>query len=925
MNKPLILLLVPAILLLAVVASSNNMIPLAHAATGEVCLADPSTATGSATPCPSPAPVFAGPIGQQIRVGVFVQGSDALNGFDITLVADHTVLAPLSVDLTGTTVPGATTIVLECIQGILKAGSVCAPTDNIDTLHLVLTAGLGLITTPPTTGLFFTAVYNITGTTVSGGTSLGFQTGCGTSTSVVGGVCITVANGSNTPDTETAQGSAFDNSAAASMPFVAVTATPTSFGPEFPGTANTATVTATAMNGFGTGFAADSVDFTTATTSGLTATLSGTNPCATGGVSCSVSLSLSATAAGNYVAVVSGTYATTDALGNPDTLSGVVTIHVVIDDFGFTVSPTSISFSSGSTGTATVTLSSLNGFAGPISLATGTVLPATPPLTITYSPSSVTLTASGTGSTQTSTATFSATVTAATTYHATIRATSGARVKTSATLTVVVGPAAADFSIAANPTAVSVNTGVAGTSTITVGALNGFTGVVSLSAGSTACSLSPTTVTGSGTSTLSCTFATAGTVAVTVTGTSGTLTHSATVTFTVSVPADFSISASPTAVTVVTGSPGTSTITISPLNSFTGNVALTSDNSACTLTPATVTGGTGTSTLSCSFTSAGPVTVTVTGTSGSLSHSAPVAYTVNNPPDFTIVASPNTVSVTVNSAGTSTITISPLNGFAGSVALTSDNTACTLTPATVTGGSGTSTLSCTFTSTGTVTVTVTGTSGSLSHTATVAYTVTGVPDFSVSASPTTVTVVVNSPGVSTITVSPVNGFTGSVALTANNAACTLTPATVSGGSGTSTLSCTFTSTGAITVSVTGTSGSLSHSATVAYTVTAAPDFSISASPTSVTVAVNSAGTSTITVSPLNGFTGTVALVSDNSACTLTPASLTGGSGTSILSCTFTATGSVTVTVTGTSGSLTHSATVAFLARQRIHQQCGAEL
>src|SRR5205807_6501993 len=237
---PLILLLVSAILVLAVVASSNSMIPLAHAATGEVCLADPSTATGSATPCPSPAPVFAGPVGQQIRVGVFIQGSDALNGFDIILVADHTILAPLSIDLTGTTVPGATTIVLECIQGILKAGSVCAPTDNIDTLHLVLTAGLGLITTPPTTGLFFTAVYNITGTTVSGGTSLGFQTGCGTSTSVVGGVCITVANGSNTPDTETAQGSAFDNSAAASMPFVAVTATPTSFGPEFPGTANTA-------------------------------------------------------------------------------------------------------------------------------------------------------------------------------------------------------------------------------------------------------------------------------------------------------------------------------------------------------------------------------------------------------------------------------------------------------------------------------------------------------------------------------------------------------------------------------------------------------------------------------------------------------------------------------------------------------------
>src|SRR5438445_13113417 len=98
------------LLLLGVVLSNPNLVLLlAHAATGEVCLADPSTATGSATPCPSPAPVFAGPIGQQMRVGVFLQGSDALNGFDILLVADHTILARLSMDLTGKTVPGAST------------------------------------------------------------------------------------------------------------------------------------------------------------------------------------------------------------------------------------------------------------------------------------------------------------------------------------------------------------------------------------------------------------------------------------------------------------------------------------------------------------------------------------------------------------------------------------------------------------------------------------------------------------------------------------------------------------------------------------------------------------------------------------------------------------------------------------------------
>src|SRR5207249_5362776 len=206
---------------------------------------------------------------------------------------------------------------------------------------------------------------------------------------------------------------------------------------------------------------------------------------------------------------------------------------------------------------------------------------------------------------------------------------------------------------------------------------------------------------------------------------------------------------------------------------------------------------------------------------------------VTGVPDFTIAASPTSVSVAVNSPGTSTVTISPVNGFTGDVALVSDNSACTLSPATVTGGSGTSTLSCTFTSAGTVTVMVTGTSGSLTNSVDVTFTVTGLPDFTISASPTAVTASIGSPGTSTISIGPLNGFASDVALTADNAACTLTPTTVTGGSGTSVLSCTFNSAGSVAVTVTGTSGSLSHSATVDFTVTAAADFSIAATPTSV--------------------------------------------------------------------------------------------
>src|SRR5438309_1576025 len=134
----------------------------------------------------------------------------------------------------------------------------------------------------------------------------------------------------------------------------------------------------------------------------------------------------------------------------------------------------------------------------------------------------------------------------------------------------------------------------------------------------------------------------------------------------------------------------------------------------------------------------------------------------------------------------------------------------------------------------------------------------------------------------------------------------LSPHPVTGGTRSATLSCTLAATGGVTVTVTGTAGTLSHSATVAYTITGLPVFTLTAAPTSVTVAVGSAGLSTITVSPTNGFTADVALTSDNSACTLTPATVTGGSGTSVLSCTFSVTGSVTVPVTGASGSLSNS-------------------
>jgi Right handed beta helix region len=205
-------------------------------------------------------------------------------------------------------------------------------------------------------------------------------------------------------------------------------------------------------------------------------------------------------------------------------------------------------------------------------------------------------------------------------------------------------PPSPDFSLALSAPAATLQPGGTATDTVQVGALNGFSGTVSLSAaglpsGVTA-GFSPASVTGSGSSTFTLTAgasAVPGVYPLTVSGTSGSLSHSASLALTVNpAPAapDFTLSVTATSVAVQQGASATDSARVGALNGFSGSVSLSASGLPTGVTaafsPASVSGS-GSSTLTLSAAATAPVgtyTVTVTGRSGTLAHSAGLAVSV---------------------------------------------------------------------------------------------------------------------------------------------------------------------------------------------------------------------------------------------------------------------------------------------------------
>jgi subtilase family serine protease len=307
--------------------------------------------------------------------------------------------------------------------------------------------------------------------------------------------------------------------------------------------------------------------------------------------------------------------------------------------------------------------------------------------------------------------------------------------------------------------------------------------------------------------------------------------------------ASFTLSDSPSSLSVTQGSSGTSTITVTDVNGFTGSVTLAASGLPGGVTAAfgtNPTTGTSVLTLTASSTATtGAATVTITGTSGSLTATTTLALTVTATatPSFTLAASPASLSVTQGSSGTSTITVTDKNGFTGSVTLAASGLPSGVTAAFGTNPTtGTSVLTLTASATattGTATVTITGTSGSLTATTTVALTVnasSATKNFTLSLSPASFTIDERGSVSTTLTITSQGGFNSAVTLSVNefptdvSATASANPVTPPA-NGSTTVTITWSAsrrapTGTTTIELIGTSGSLTNEIPV--TITVAP-------------------------------------------------------------------------------------------------------
>jgi len=651
------LIVVTVLLLGSLFALPFSTHPAHASGTGLVCLT-----RATSNNCPQvPLTFNATAVGKAFTIGVFVQGSDAMGGFDVFVQSDPAFLNPISAAL-GTLIasPSLTSI---CVNGTPTTGSCTVGSPQgpgfVEVTTIESSGGNECGGISPCSGMAFTITYQVVGATPSTPLSFPIHPSCSNS-SVPNppNVCVLVADAGGTTLPETTLAGDFTDQ----TPTANFAATPTSgFAPltvSFDATLSNATA--------GHFITLYNWEFENSQTANLT----------------------SATTSHTYN--TPGTYhpnlETVDSgLGKSSIKNGLtITVQSVGQpDFSIGGNTTSLSILQGANRNVTIILASLNGFSGTVTLSANSSVVLG--ITSTLNKTSVTPPASGTPDTSAKLTIATAVVTPLGRYVINVTGVNGI-LKHSVLIRAAV--VSGDYSLS-NSGPITAIKGMSGTNTITATLTTGTGQPVTLSCFAptlppgVSCSFAPATITPSlagRTSVLTITTtlsSSANSYPVKVTGDPlGPHTLNSTVTLLVS---DFQISANPQSVSVPQGGNGNSVITLTGQSGLNSNINLTATSGSGniigflnrTSVIVTVAGVSNSSTLyiiAVTGTAHGSYSILVTGSVGLLTHS--LTLTVDVPvPNFGASATPTSVSVKTGTNGTSVLSLTGLNGFTGTISL----------------------------------------------------------------------------------------------------------------------------------------------------------------------------------------------------------------------------------------------------------------
>jgi uncharacterized membrane protein len=574
-------------------------------------------------------------------------------------------------------------------------------------------------------------------------------------------------------------------------------------------------------------------------------------------------------AAGTYNLTVTGS-------GGGPTATVLVPVVVTAPNFAFSASATSLSIAPSASGSVTLTVTPQNGFNSAVALAvsglpTGVTATFTPATISGTSTSALKLTAATTAPGSSSTVT--------------ITATSGS-LKQTVTLSLVV--AAPNFALASSLTSLPVIAGNSTSVNVFATPQNGFNAAVALSVsglptGVTA-AFSPTSISGTAVSVLKLTAAStasAGSYTLTITGTSGSLKQTATVSLVVSAPS-LAITASASSLTLPVSTSASLTVTATQ-NGVTSAFTVTGMPSGVTaaFSPSTLSAS-GTTTLN--FTAGATVTggtypLTITGAGGGLTSKASVSLVIPSA-SFTLTSAVTTVSVMAGNTGQVGVTVTPQSGFKSTIAMSVAGLPAGVSAPFAPGNtSGTFILSLMVTSqttAGTYPLTISASGGGITKTASVNLVVTPAPSCALASNPASLTLSAGLSGTAQLSCgSPTGTFSGPLAVTVSGAptgmtaqlsASTLTPGSTVNLSISSIISLTG---GTRTVAVTVTGSGFTRTLNIPVTIAAQNTLTLTASQMQYNMTPGATSQVTLTTVALGAFNSPVAFTTASNASGLT--------------------------------------------------------